>query len=251
MVPEDGPSYRRAMAPTDEQGRFSLTIPAQRSAAPAPSRMKVSARNGGRSAEVVGVKPGEKNVVVRLRPGTSVRGRVVRAGGSGPVKGFTLSVEPQGERSFGWGNTTWEFAADRFELRDVPAEPSRLVVHTADGAAGEVLATLGSEGTRELEIVVKGTAGVLGRVVDAATSAPVSEGLVMLEGQRPSGPGHSLQSNGRFTLEGLPPGEHTLLIMGGPLRKPERKQVTLVEGQVVDVGDIPLSQRPQPLVPTP
>jgi hypothetical protein len=87
--------------------------------------------------------------------------------------------------------------------------------------------------------------------VEADTIEPVSEGLVMLEGQRPSGPGHSLQSDGRVTLEGLPPGEHTLICRGGPLRKPERKQVALVEGQVVDVGDIPLSQRPQPLVPTP
>jgi S1-C subfamily serine protease len=85
-------------------------------------------------------------------------------------------------------------------------------------------------------------AGVRGRVVDATTKAPMSEALVLIEGERSSAPNEGTAADGRFSMEGVTPGERTLVIMtGSAFRMPERRQVTLVEGQVLDLGDVPLS----------
>jgi hypothetical protein len=240
--PVEGSGFWGMTTATDEQGRFSIFIPPMRNGnAPTLSSLKLTARNGGRSGEAAGVKPGEQNVVLRLKPGTSVRGRVVRSGGSGPVKGFTIELEAPSRQSFWMGGTSWEFAGDRFELRDAPAASVKLVARTSDGAVGEALVTLGAESTSEVEITVKSTASVSGRVLDGATNAPVPDAFLRLEGQRSPGGPQTTRSDGRFTLERIPPGEHVLIIMAGPSRPPERRPVTLVEGQVADLGDIVLS----------
>jgi hypothetical protein len=225
----------RMMYPTDEEGRFSFSMPATMKFP--TSGLTVSARNGGRSGEVTGVKLGEREVVVKLRPATSVRGRVVRANGS-PVKGFTLSIQAQGMGLIPQDSGTREFPGERFELRDVPTEPLRLVVRTADGAGGEARVSPSAGAFPEVDIPVKATAGVRGRVVDAATKAPVAEAFVFVEGERPSAPDDGTGADGRFAFEGVTPGQRTLVIAAGPSRGFERRPVTLEEGQVLDVGDI-------------
>ena len=52
------------------------------------------------------------------------------------AKGFTLSAEIQDPRNFLFDHSTWEFPGDRFDLPDIPAEPVRLTVRTADGLGG-------------------------------------------------------------------------------------------------------------------
>jgi hypothetical protein len=243
-VSSEGTRFARWMAPADEQGRFTFSIPPEANAH--QGRLIVSASNGGRTGEVQGVKPGEREVVVKLKPSASARGRVVRASGGAPVKGFTLSIRAQERGSFMMGDRTWEFAGDRFELRDVPAAPVKLVVRTADGAGGEAGVTPVSGAVAEVDITVKSMAGVRGRVVDAATKAPISEAMVFIEGERPPNPDNATTGDGRFALEGATPGERTLVIMGGPSRGMDRRPVTLVEGQVLDLGDIELRE---PTVP--
>jgi S1-C subfamily serine protease len=54
-------------------------------------------------------------------------------------------------------------------------------------------------------------------------------------------------SDGAFTLADVEPGDHTLLIMAGPSWEPERRQLTLAEGEVLDLGELLL--RP-PRVPS-
>jgi len=144
------------------------------------------------------------------------------------------------------GDRTWEFAGDRFELRDVPAAAVRLVVRTTDGAGGEAGVTPTSGAVAEVDITVKSMAGVRGRVVDAATKAPISEAMVFIEGDRSPNPDNATTADGRFTMEGVTPGERTLVIMGGPARGVDRRPVMLVEGQVLDLGDIELRE---PTVP--
>ena len=135
------------MGPTDDEGRFSLGFPPATGAN--KGRLTVVARNGGRVSEVMGVKPGDQGVVVRLRPAALVRGRVVRTGE--PVRGFIVSY--QLESGFLPGDQEpWEFPGERFELRDVPAEPVKLVVRTPDGSSGEVRISPSAGGTLEVDI---------------------------------------------------------------------------------------------------
>jgi hypothetical protein len=243
-VSSEGTRFARWMAPADEQGRFTFSMPPETNAN--QGRLIVNASNGGRMGEVPGVKPGEREVVVKLQPSASVKGRVVRASGGAPVKGFTLSLRVQGRGPFMMGDRTWEFAGDRFELRDVPAAPLRLVVRTADGAGGEAAVSPASGAVAEVEITVKSMGGVRGRVVDAATKAPISEAMVFIEGERPPNPDNVTMGDGRFSLEGVAAGERTLVIMGGSSRGVDRRPVTLAEGQVLDLGDIELRE---PTVP--
>ncbi|HEX8819427.1 MAG TPA: carboxypeptidase regulatory-like domain-containing protein [Archangium sp.] len=229
----------RMMSPADEEGRFSLSLSATKDAS--ANGLTLSARNGGRGGEATGVKPGEQQVVVKLRPGASVRGRVVRANGS-PVRGFTLTFQAPGRGLFLPGGNSWEFPGERFELRDVPAESAKLVVRTVDGAGGEALVSLGSGEASEVEVTVRAMAGVRGRVVDAATKKPLADAFVFIEGHRPSTPGsRGTAADGSFSIEGVTPGQHTLILSTGPGGSAERRPVTLAEGQVLDLGDLPLS----------
>jgi hypothetical protein len=223
-----------ARAVADEQGRFSLSVPPE--AEVGASRYKVVARAGGRIGEVQGVRSGEQGVVVKLRPGASLRGQVVRADGGGPVKGFRITVQSLDVQNFPFGNGTWEFPGDRFELRDVPAEPLRLVVRTAEGQGTMTQVSPGTGATEEVRISVTGTATVRGRVMASSTQKPVPAALVFILDDRPMDPDNATGSDGRFTLEGVTPGDRVLLVVSG--ENYERVNVTLVAGEVTDVGDI-------------
>jgi len=236
----EGPRSRSRVDPTDPAGRFSFSFEPWDEVTPS-TRVRLNARNGGRTGELQGVKPGEQSVVVRLRPAASVRGQVVRASGGAPVQGFTVALEVQGEGFFPGANGPWEFPGNRFELRDVPAGSVKLQVRTEDGAAGEALVAPSPGAVAEVQVVLKAAAGVRGRVVDATTKEPLADARVFVESHAPSGSNSRTGTDGRFTLERLLPGEYTLIVMATQPRTPVRQPVTLVEGQVLDVGDLALS----------
>lgn len=242
-VSSEEPRRPRGAALTDAQGRFSLSMSAE--ARPSQGRLIVTAHNGGRMGEVQGVRAGEQDVLVKLRPAASVRGRVVRSGGGAPVKGLALTLQTQEQGAF-MGDSMWEFPGDSFEVRDAPAAPLKLTVRTADGAGGEALVSPAAGAVSEVEISVRSLGGVRGRVVDATTKAPVSGAIVFIEKDRLPSPDSGTTSDGRFSLEGVAPGERTLVVVGGPSRRFERRPVTLVEGQVLEVGDIMLLGAPPP-----
>ncbi|QRK07407.1 carboxypeptidase regulatory-like domain-containing protein [Archangium violaceum] len=231
----DGRGVPWMMAPADDEGRFAIGAP--RVADAATRGLNVSARNGGRASEVRRVKPGEQEVVVKLRPAASIRGRVVGTGE--PVRGFTLGLQVQ-EGFLPQGHGPWEFPGDRFELREVPAEPLKLVVRTADGSSGEALVSPGTGSTAEVEIPLRATAVVQGRVVDATTKAPLAGVLVFIEGEVPLKPDDGTSADGRFFVGGVRAGERILVIIGGQSRVRASRPVKLKEGEVLDVGDIPL-----------
>jgi hypothetical protein len=239
LLPDEGSQGPRMNAPADAQGRFSFSLSEDDAAGAV--LMKLIARNGGRVGEVQGVRPGEQGLTVKLRPAALVRGRVVRASGGAAVKGFTLSAEPQDPRNFLFDHATWEFPGDRFELREIPAEPVRLTVRTVDGLGGIALVSPGAGDVPELEISVKGTAGVRGRVLAAVNEQPIPGALVLVAGDRPLDLDAAAGADGRFTLEGISPGRRTLFVMSG--EQFQRVPVTLTEGEITDVGDILLGPR--------
>lgn len=246
LATEGGLPGPRMVVPADDEGRFFVSMPPVGNAT-ASTRFNVTARNGGRSGEVLGVKLGDQEVVVKLRPAGAVRGRVVRTDGA-PVQGFTLTLQPQGLERMGWGgNRTFEFPGDRFELRDVTAEPLKLVARAADGAGGEALASPTAGAVAEVEVSLRPTGTIRGRLVQGTPPEPIAGALVFLEGERRPGAEVPTASDGRFSLEGVSAGEHELLLVPGGMRAPERKKVTLAEGQVLELGDVVLGPpRPPP-----
>ncbi|RKG88488.1 hypothetical protein D7V88_14200 [Corallococcus terminator] len=222
------------MDSADEEGRFSISLAPDAST----RRVVLNARNGGRSSEAVPVSAGQ-DVVVRLRPAASLRGRVVRE--DGPVRGFSLTLQLQ-KGFLAQGQGPREFSGERFEWKGVPAEPLQLVAQAADGASGEARVSPGVGGTLEVEISLKALATVSGRVVDAATKAPVTDAFVSIEGEA-HGEGNGPDEQGRFTFSDVRAGERVLLITA-PAHGHVRRPLKLQAGEVIHVGQIELEARP-------
>ncbi|RKH07664.1 carboxypeptidase-like regulatory domain-containing protein [Corallococcus carmarthensis] len=240
LMPADGQNIPLSMTPTDEEGRFAIS--ATRVGGPPTRRVLLDARNGGRSSEAMPVTA-DQQVVVRLRPAAFLRGRVVRKGE--PVQGFTLSLQLQKGFLPMKGDGTLEFSGDRFELRDVPPEPVKLTARTVDGSVGEALASPGTGAVLEVEIPLTAPATVQGRLVSAATKAPVPDAYIFIEGE-PLARDHA-DKEGRFVLSGVRAGERVLLAMGGPSQGQLRRPLKVKEGEVLDLGDVALEVTP----PTP
>jgi hypothetical protein len=215
---------------SDAEGRFQHSIAAEAS-------LTVRASNGGRLGVAQGVRAGQE-VVVRLQPAASIRGRVVRTHGA-PVRGFTLSVLPLEPGSSPWMWSDQEFPAERFELKDVPGESVKVEVRTRDGARGTASATLAPGASAEVEIVLRDMARLSGRAVDAMTGAPLAGASVFVS------PGeasrfHALSgADGRFLLEGLPAGELMLFIFSLDAARTHRT-VVLEAGQALELGNVPV-----------
>ena len=235
LLDAEGRGMPMGTAAADDEGRFVLTIPQMGNAAKVAT--VVVARQGGRASERVPVEAGQ-DVVVRLRPGASLRGRVLREGS--PVRGFTLSLVPR-QGLFTQDVGPWEFPGERYELRDVPAEPFTVMAWTADGERGEALVSSGMGAALDVDIVLKPMATVRGRVVDATTRAPVPEAYVFLEGEPSWGLEAAPDAQGRFSLSKVRAGEHVLVVLGpGPGRV--SRTLRVAQGEVMDVGDVALEQ---------
>jgi hypothetical protein len=123
----------------------------------------------------------------------------------------------------------------------------RLTVRTVDGLGGMALVSPGSGPVDGVEIAVKGTAGVRGRVLLGATQQPLPGAILYIAEERPLAPENvagaagAAGADGRFTLEGVAPGARFLSVVSN--EGFEHVSVTLTEGQITDVGDILVGQR--------
>ena len=121
------PSLARQVfnARTDAEGRFRIeNLPADatfvltaRKAGLAPE-----AAPGSGSLETLGSRAGQSNIVMVLKPGGAVEGRVVQEEGGAPVSGALISISqnPRSGTGFVWDSVT-AGADGGFRLCDVPA----------------------------------------------------------------------------------------------------------------------------------
>lgn len=220
----------RAFATTDAEGRFSIPVDADSFG----RTLRVTAENGGRKGDAA-VQPDQDEVEVRLRASAVVRGHVVSADGE-PVTGFTLQIG----RGFQFSdqNQGREFAGDRFELYDVPTGDVRLVVRTNDGRRGQVQATV-TDADTVVDITVQQGASVSGRLMDAASRQPLSEGFVSIVSYGSGGgrEGTRVGPDGAFRFENVTAGDISLSIFAPNHQNTDRK-ASLAPGQALDVGDI-------------
>ncbi|TSC33954.1 hypothetical protein FOF48_02600 [Corallococcus sp. Z5C101001] len=235
----EGHAIPLMMAPADEDGRFF--IPSSRASGLSALRVMARARNGGRSSDAMPLND-DQELVLKLRPAASIRGRVVREGE--PVRGFTLALQLQ-KGFLPAGHGPWEFTGDRFELKDVPAEPVTLVARTADGSTGEIDASPSAGAALTMDIPLTTWATVRGRVVDAATKAPLPDASLLIEGET-SLTGSQANAEGRFVINGMGAGAYVLVVTGGPSREHVTRSVSVKAGEVLDLGDIALGARQPP-----
>ena len=133
-------------ARTGEDGRVTLSRDMGLS-----GPMTVRARNGGRAGAWTGSPAPDSDVTVRLAAGGAIQGTLRSRGG--PVREFTVEVATQ--PSGGWRTLdVHRFSGQRFELGDLPAEPLRLAVRTADGRIGSAEVTVASGEVRPVEVLV-------------------------------------------------------------------------------------------------
>ncbi|HLL85349.1 MAG TPA: carboxypeptidase regulatory-like domain-containing protein [Longimicrobium sp.] len=220
----------RSFATADGEGRFSVRL--SRSAPDA--MVHVVAENGGRKGDM-NVRADEPNVRLLLKPSAVLRGQVLSD--AGPVTGFTLQLGASRRRMR--DERGLEFSGNRYEVFDVPSGPVRVVVRTTDGRRGEAEGHIYGQET-ELDVTVEGGATLTGRVVDSLTRKPLAEGFASVRaGAGRDGEFSRLSPDGTFKLEHVPAGTHQLSVWA-PMRKALEREVTLVAGQTVDVGEVSL-----------
>jgi hypothetical protein len=224
---------RVAAASADQDGRAALDVPAD------AGRVVVRARNGGRTSGGVEVSPGGA-ATIQLRTGVLLRGRLVAPTGPTPA-GFTLELTGLGEDQARIPPLGLEFAGDRFEVSDVPALRIGVSVRAADGRRGQADVTLGDAEVRDVEVPLEAAAAVAGRAVDAATGQALANPLVWVTAQEsPSVERDRGGPDGRFRIEGLPSGSRRVRVAAAG-HQPVEREVRLVAGGVVDLGDVPLA----------
>jgi hypothetical protein len=216
-------------AQTDERGRLDVCLPPAPQQAPRVSLI-VSSLDGER-AGLLETADGQRELTLRLRPLPSVRGRVINPSGT-PVRRVVVEAHLFAREG------PFEFMGDEFELRGLNIGLNQLIV-TADGQLrASVHLDLRPEEHKVLEISLYPGVLLKGRLIDADSRQPRGGEVFVSPFQFTS----SDPETG-FVFRDLPPGDHFLMISGGPSGPHEQVPLKLVPGQVTDLGDIPVHSR--------
>jgi hypothetical protein len=224
-----------AYADTDGRGRFTLKT----STSSMNKLGSLQAESGPEEGALQNVRVGSRNVVVRLQKAAALRGRIIAARGA-PVQGFELRMERVDRSS---GNSRLDsrpFAADTFELVDLPTGAFLLRVRTSDGRSGKAKVQVAPGQTGNVEISVGVLGSVTGRFLNES-GAPVRQWVHLAAGT-PDAQGVHTTQEGRFEFVALEAGKHFLTV--------PNKSVLLFElreGETLDLGELgpsPLSERP-------
>ncbi len=232
---------------TDVDGRFAL-----RGLAPGAYTLRAFRQGGGEvTAEHVEVGA---TVALVIRATGSIAGTVRDA--AGPVGDFTVRVS---DPASGFDRSESFFrTGGRFAVRDLPAGAFVVSVSAARGAATHDVTLTAGEHRTGLAFELAANLTVRGRVVDAASGAPVP-GMVMIvvpdKGGDPRGTTtfeeHGDRRNvsgddGRFEIAGVPPGrghiEGLAVDFVDSAYGMVHHVVELAGGPIVDVGDVKVAK---------
>ncbi len=234
----DFPITQRVRA--DDTGRFALP---QRPRGASP--LELVAYNGGRLGRLPGASEDQAPLTVRLQPAATLRGRVVAGGGAAP-DGFVLELREPGGEELPWAQawpTTRRFPGDTFTLPDAPGQSLKVTVRTEDGRTGEARVTLAPGGSAEVEVPLTGGAASLsGRAVWSRGGGPAPGVAVFLDRPVSALPDTRTGPDGRFRLEDVRPGAHTVRLLP-PEGRVETRTVKVAEAEATDLGDVTVSPR--------
>nr|WP_246357265.1 carboxypeptidase regulatory-like domain-containing protein [Pyxidicoccus fallax] len=234
----DFPITQRVRA--DDSGRFILP---QRPRGARP--LELVAYNGGRLGRLSGASEDQSPHTLRLRPAATLRGRVVARKGA-PPDGFVLELREADGAELPWaplGPTTRRLVGDTFTLTDAPGQALRVRVSTDDGRTGEAQVTLTPGGSGEVEVpLTGGVASISGRAVWSRGGGPAPGVAVFLDRPVSAQPDARTGPDGRFRLDDVRPGSHTVRLMP-PEGRVETRTVKVAEAEATDVGDVTVAPR--------
>lgn len=198
-----------ALLETDEAGRFSTQVEG-------PGPWTLQARGQGTLSEPESTDGAP--VTLRLREGAVLEGRV-RDGQGAPVRVFSVLVSRRlgALQRAALEPTHVVDAEGHFRLHALPPGPAEVVVVAPGLSLSEPVAVeLAASQPRRVEVVLERGAEVSGRVVDRESGAPIEGARVSLERAAAdpllSGVVARTGADGRFRLEGLPSGRHSLFV---------------------------------------
>ncbi|MFL5357062.1 carboxypeptidase regulatory-like domain-containing protein [Archangium sp.] len=221
----------------NDEGHFSFPPHGQ------PTALTLQAYNAGRLSEPAPVRDGSSEQRLQLRPSATLRGRVVARSGAVP-SGFTLRLLNADGSAPEWARDTQRtFPGSEFLLTDAPGQPLKLSVRTTDGRTGEASVSLAPGQRADVEVpLTSGAASVSGRAVWSGSGAPAQGvGLYLDHAPGPSADART-GPDGRFRLEDVTPGAHTMRLLA-PDGTPEERSVTVATSEAVDLGDVQVAPR--------
>jgi hypothetical protein len=233
---------------SDAEGRFAIDDLL-------PGKYLVRAAFPGMpDVELGAVRAGRGEVQLRFPEGVAVTGTVVRADGS-PVSDGELVVR----RAGGTAETTPAAAVELL------ASAARLVVHDPRGgfrlsalapgryelrftdAAGDAgkqaIDVSGGTPAREVRLVVGPGATVTGRVIDEREGTPLAAAMVAVVGAGGM-IARTSDGDGRFTVQGLIPGDPIHLVIGHQGHAAATRELALPAAGTRDLGDVRLGAAP-------
>jgi hypothetical protein len=188
---------------------------------------------GFASSDAVKAEPGQLGVVLRLKPGGKVRGRVIEAA-TGQGCRAELMLTPQNPRPgwFGSGMSTGTGEDGAFEFEGLEPGLYGFAAGTQDGRFGVVSSVSIDANVEAQEVVVPlSPGGILKLRYEGAQkwmSVKLTQGGVPVKWEQPIEPGKAV------TLRG-PSGTVVLELRSTLNEKPRLKQLTLAPGESKDV----------------
>ncbi len=240
------PRYDSGHAPivTDTDGHFTIE-----GLADGDYGVRAS-RKGGNEAVADHVKPGTRDLVIKLEAGGSIAGTLSANGA--PIERFYVTAR-SAAGSF-YREELFFHAGGEFMVHDLPAGSYKLVADTPLGhATADVTLAEGEQKSGvALVLALRGT--VEGRLVPAEGGAPIGGMVLGVNGNSDvvimTGNGREAVSgpDGSFHLEGVLPGSWTLTAYSrepgfGPVNVPI---VVQDGGGTTDVGDVQVPRAPAP-----
>ncbi len=252
-----GERFNRSRDVSDPDGAFEI-----RGVKEGKYKLKVTAAGYAKGVKSgIRVKNGKTidGIVISLKAGSSVEGRVVAALDKTPVAGANVKVAEGGTNLFGMDRSMFERGPEdyasatnqdgEFKVVNIPPGITTLEV-TRDGflKGKKIVFVKENEPTKDVEIALSKGGIVVGRVVSKATGQPLSDADVTFTGQGfiadivPFfGKNIATDIDGRFRFETVPTGKQTLKISHENYSTKLVENLDIKEGETLDIGEVALT----------